>query len=288
MPPKIIHMIWDGDHPNIDRFRRLNPDHGVMVHASESWPVFPAWQDAYDACELMCQRVDLVRYSVLRLYGGWYFDVDVYPLKPLSALAERCGLDGATHLLAGPGPIHPVLDPYLLACPTAFDAWEVFDGYIASVEDLSLGVVFGPKLLTRMQIEHPTHFKTAEARYVSVSPAPILDRQLYLRLMEAVPLPPEMDRLCLVHGATHVGWRPVGSSPDDAPAAERWSDQQFKEALERQAAIAAAGAEAARSDRRLRQCKRCEDDACAMKRHTGCERKARLKRPNFHCPAGRF
>jgi mannosyltransferase OCH1-like enzyme len=61
------HMVWDDD-----GLRRVCRECG--------------WEDAYDACRHMHQKIDLGRYVVLYVMGGISIDADVSPLKPLDAL----------------------------------------------------------------------------------------------------------------------------------------------------------------------------------------------------------
>lgn len=69
---------------------------------------------------------------------------------------------------------------------------------------------------------------------------------------------------------------------------ERWSDQTFQQALDDLLARRAAAMEVFQEIARTRQCRRCKSEDCAMKRYSSCERKARLKRLNFHCPLNKF
>ena len=89
--PQIIHFVWVGpDMPdyarrNIARFRRLNPDWRVMVHGEEVLlPVFRAGYDAITGEHQWARKSDLLRVSALRKFGGWYFDCDFLPLRPLA------------------------------------------------------------------------------------------------------------------------------------------------------------------------------------------------------------
>lgn len=99
--PKILHFIWLGDNPiphkynkNIEHFIRLNPDYTVMWHRDlkdvpEAWHV---WLTDYDKHKhdphYLRHYSDILRYAVLRKYGGFYFDLDVYPITPCDTFLE--------------------------------------------------------------------------------------------------------------------------------------------------------------------------------------------------------
>lgn len=93
MIPKIIHFVWvDGPLPSstiseevVSRLRRwlkVNPDFDMVV-----------WDDTtakslinYDLIERATSYAmvsDILRYSIIYQHGGYYFDTDFEPLKPL-------------------------------------------------------------------------------------------------------------------------------------------------------------------------------------------------------------
>lgn len=104
MIPELIHFAWTGlpgrDDPpmpewaadNIARFRDLNPDHEVIVHGQEA--VLPKYRTLYEAATSYAHTSDLLRYSVLQSHGGWWFDVDVFPFRPVADIESAYGLDG--------------------------------------------------------------------------------------------------------------------------------------------------------------------------------------------------
>lgn len=100
--PQIIHFVWVGpDMPrwaaeNIERFCTLNPGFQIRIHNESS--LLPEFKDAYDRINhpqhTWSMRSDLIRASVLKRYGGWYFDVDFFPLVPVRRICEDIRLSG--------------------------------------------------------------------------------------------------------------------------------------------------------------------------------------------------
>lgn len=97
MIPRIVHFIWLGSplpkfaQRNIDEWRSLNPDFHIMVHTNDSG-LNPSIRAAYDATPYWESKSDLLRYSLLHTYGGWYFDCDFWPLRPLAHAVDAWGL----------------------------------------------------------------------------------------------------------------------------------------------------------------------------------------------------
>ena len=96
MIPKAFHFVWIGSKPpwwavrNMDRFRYLNPEFTFHLHGEEV--LLKAFEHAYSRIEgphLYARRSDLLRVSALLRYGGgWYFDCDFLPVRPMKELYE--------------------------------------------------------------------------------------------------------------------------------------------------------------------------------------------------------
>ncbi|HUX01469.1 MAG TPA: glycosyltransferase, partial [Phycisphaerae bacterium] len=115
MIPRILHFVWIGDAPmpewaerNLDAFGRLNPDYEVMIHGEEV--LLDRYRPIYDRITDLCSRADLLRYSALQRYGGFYFDIDFWPLRPLDDLVRAWSLNGDTMFLTEQnGHLNPAL-----------------------------------------------------------------------------------------------------------------------------------------------------------------------------------
>lgn len=89
--PKIIHFIWIGSsipdwaRDNIAQFKLLNPDYRIMIHGEEI--MLPFFQDAYNGItneHIYSRRSDILRICALLRHGGWYFDCDFLPFRPIN------------------------------------------------------------------------------------------------------------------------------------------------------------------------------------------------------------
>jgi mannosyltransferase OCH1-like enzyme len=98
--PKLLHFVWIGEalpewaRYNIERFKKLNPGWVVLIHGESV--LLAGLRELYAkiAGEYMLPRKsDLLRLSALTKFGGWYFDVDFLPLRPIAdILALHNGL----------------------------------------------------------------------------------------------------------------------------------------------------------------------------------------------------
>lgn len=98
MIPKHLHFVWIGGKVpwwadrNMQRFRELNPDFEFTLHNDSV--LLNCFRHAYFRVKgehLYSRRSDLLRLSALMRFGGWYFDCDFLPIRPLSELYVRYG-----------------------------------------------------------------------------------------------------------------------------------------------------------------------------------------------------
>ena len=70
-----------------DQLQALHPDWEAHTWREPINPDdFPLVGRLLDACQTGAQRADLIRLEVLYRFGGFYFDSDVEPLRPLDSL----------------------------------------------------------------------------------------------------------------------------------------------------------------------------------------------------------
>jgi len=92
--PKLLHFIWVGGNPPawsdrlVGRFAELNPEFKVMLHDESA--LDPSMDVIYRAAKQKPEcKCDVLRLCVLRRYGGWYFDRDFVPVRPLAGLETK-------------------------------------------------------------------------------------------------------------------------------------------------------------------------------------------------------
>jgi len=92
--PDILHFVWIGPSMPwwvgriIERFGELNPTFRIMVH--DESVLDGEFSRIYDsALKRFDSKSDVLRLAALRKYGGWYFDCDFIPIKPVREIVER-------------------------------------------------------------------------------------------------------------------------------------------------------------------------------------------------------
>jgi len=94
--PKIIHHIWIGDDPlpkaaqdMRDTWRRHHPEWQMRLWTQDNLP--PMQNEAlYYRSRNTGHRADILRYELLRQFGGIYVDMDMECQRPLDDLIKDC------------------------------------------------------------------------------------------------------------------------------------------------------------------------------------------------------
>lgn len=95
--PSMLHFIWIGGAmpiwaiKNVDQFKKLNPTYDVRIHGEDV--LLSEFENIYKDLRHLASKADLLRLSALRKFGGWYFDVDFVPFRPLDDAIRAWGLD---------------------------------------------------------------------------------------------------------------------------------------------------------------------------------------------------
>lgn len=138
--PKIIHRIWIGTQPipketveYIDKQKILHPDyehrfwtdeeirqlHGIMFNSS--------WKIYKDDKINTVIKSDIIRYEILRLFGGIYFDTDVQVFRNFDeylSLTFLCAMESKQNVgsaILGSIPYHPVSSTMLLRAANNYE-----------------------------------------------------------------------------------------------------------------------------------------------------------------------
>jgi inositol phosphorylceramide mannosyltransferase catalytic subunit len=91
--PKIIHQIWLGGEVPVkykkymDSWRYYHPDWDYKLWTDKDVnDIFITKRSIFEACKNQGMRSDILRYEILRQYGGLYTDTDFECLKPFDDL----------------------------------------------------------------------------------------------------------------------------------------------------------------------------------------------------------
>jgi len=157
--PRLIHFVWIGPPQpewvkrNIAEFRRLNPEYEIRVHGEDA--LDPAYRPIYDQMPELASKADLIRYSVLARQGGWYFDTDCFPCRPIAHAERAWQLDGSRLFLVEQyEPASPKwLGNGVLAASADSHVWPIIRAMILATKPAGT-LTYGPKLVSRFAHEH--------------------------------------------------------------------------------------------------------------------------------------
>jgi hypothetical protein len=166
-----LHFIWIGAAAmpwwaaeNLEAFKRLNPDREVVLHTDDT-ALWPEWRAAFDAAEDPASKADLLRYSILRRHGGWYFDLDFVPFRPLADAERAWGLDGRTMFIArqeGQRNAKWTHTNSVVSATPDWRGWKLIDEYVATTS-YTTRVHYGPRMMVELVKRDPGAFTCGDA-----------------------------------------------------------------------------------------------------------------------------
>jgi len=171
MIPKILHFIWIGKpmpdwaRKNIDEFRMLNPEFRIMIHGKEI--LYESYRGAYESIPDLCAKSDLLRLSAMRELGGWYFDCDFWPLRPIREIVNDYDLKDKPFITKQFWHKRKslVYANGILALPAApSSVWNLIDNAIIETYESQKveRVSFGPKMFTEIIYKNPNMFDVGD------------------------------------------------------------------------------------------------------------------------------
>jgi len=180
MIPAILNFVWIGGRPlppwaerNLAEFHRLNPGHEIRIHDEAA--LLPEYRAAFDAAAAdLPQRADLLRYSALQRYGGWYFDLDYFPLRPIADIERAFALDGSRLFVSRQAnninPAWTHANSPLASGPNC-RAWPWINSYIARQQLPAPHVQFGPAMIKELAKRQPRSIVASDAAWFFPAPA---------------------------------------------------------------------------------------------------------------------
>ena len=99
MIPKILHQIWIGPNPipenclkYSEAWKKNHPDFEYRLWTNDNLPALPlkvkAQMDRYGLRKKWAFQADILRYFLIKEYGGVYADIDIENYKPITPLLD--------------------------------------------------------------------------------------------------------------------------------------------------------------------------------------------------------
>jgi len=162
-----IHLIWlDSPVPewakrNIREFSRLNPDRNIVLHI-DSYSLLDVYRPIYETLKLPCQKADLLRYSVLEVYGGWYFDIDFWPKVSVETLETEYNINEDTFFLTEfTNPRNPISNAVIYSKPH-HPHWDVIKKAVLKADNRCRNS-YGPDILRGLNHSKALEFRLGKA-----------------------------------------------------------------------------------------------------------------------------
>ena len=163
MIPRKIHFVWVGPkmpawgQRNIDEFKRLNPGYKIMVHDETS--AGDRLRPLIDRISNFSSKADLIRLDVLQREGGWYFDLDTWPLRPVREAEQAWNLDGKLVFVSRQKHRVPINNCVIAAGKNAEGLEELI--HVALRTTPTERTTFGPDLFSRVATSQPRLFEVS-------------------------------------------------------------------------------------------------------------------------------
>jgi len=165
----MIHFVWiDNPMPdwakrNIAEFERYGD---VTVH--DESVLLNKYKDVYALLQGTAQRSDLLRYSALQRYGGWYFDTDFFPLRPVADIIDEYDITEDTFFVARQQWNNPNLTIsngclYLHRDKAQSVFEDIIDAYIFAIDPTRNRAVYGPMMFNKLHRSYPDLLTFGEA-----------------------------------------------------------------------------------------------------------------------------
>ena len=148
---------------NIAEFRRYGE---VSVH--DESVLLDKYKKVYGTITDTAQRSDILRYSALQRYGGWYFDTDFFPLRPVADIIDEYDITDDTFFAARQQWNNPKLTIsngclYLYRDKAQSVFKEIIDEYIFAIDPDCNRAVYGPMMFNKLHRSHPDLLTLGEA-----------------------------------------------------------------------------------------------------------------------------
>lgn len=140
---------------NIERFRALNPGYDVQLHGEEV--LLDELKPVYAKLTDLASKSDLLRYSALSTFGGWYFDCDFWPFRPIDDIVHAYGLKASKFFICKQhGNVNPayIYANSPLACSKDSPVIKAIIKHIKSYDGELGRCTFGPEMMLKIVPEN--------------------------------------------------------------------------------------------------------------------------------------
>ena len=199
---RVIHFVWLGPMPtwawrNVSLFADINPGWAIDLRRDAA-ELHPSYRAAYAAAVTPQMQSAILRLDVLEREGGWYFDTDIMPLRPIADIEVTYAIGERLFAVAMAG--GGVWSSYLAAGRDCI-AWPVIHA-ILDASSRPPPQTYAAALLTCLRQVAPQTMCIANEVDFSVTGSPAGDHELYLAAQSGAPLP--ATSACLLHGSSGV------------------------------------------------------------------------------------
>jgi mannosyltransferase OCH1-like enzyme len=160
MIPKTIHLIWlGGPLPEkfkytIEEIRRINNDYEIMEWTDHNINFPLINQNLFNQTQNLGSKSDILRFELLKKYGGIYMDYDFISVKKFDELLHHDFFVGSGdnetvwNSIVGSIPNHPIVDDFIMGLGNAAPV-GLGKHNITNVMETT-----GPNYLTRVFLKH--------------------------------------------------------------------------------------------------------------------------------------
>jgi hypothetical protein len=214
---KNIHFVILGSMPdwaqaNIGRFAALNPGWAVLLH-NQNFAMHESYRRAMKVATTVGGQCDILRLACLETFGGWYFDWDVYPLRPIDE-TDTAGMIGDKLLLWTCPQTSGMMMSSICAAGTSSKAWPVVHelmDMIASKEapdPAEFNPVYYEMFICKMMRRlHGGLVTSGDPDEFTVSGVYLKDIEIYKKLLAGEQV--DTGRCAFLHGWSGLSTRPA-------------------------------------------------------------------------------
>ncbi|MHB8108276.1 MAG: glycosyltransferase, partial [Candidatus Cryosericum sp.] len=184
---------------NIERFSLLNPDWNVLVHGAE-FDMPEVYRAALKRAVKVGAQSDVLRLAALETFGGWYFDWDVWAIRPIDQ-TQSAALIGDKLLLWRYPQAGGMCGSSICAAAKESKAWPIIHDLMAVIAagDAPDPDYFEQFICNAMRKQHPREMTTGVDAEFTVTGKYLADKVVYRHLLAGEPTV-DLGQCAFLHG----------------------------------------------------------------------------------------